>query len=190
MIPNRLGHLIVVVGAMGSGKTEYLLDRVAAVEWNERLPRLWVPARDTRSRVGGQPCLYSRTGRYRHAVTWDLKQPSASECHHIFDEIHLFPPSVVKWIANARQQQMTSVVVAGLERSSEGKPFPTTMALLEVADQVVRMASRCRCGGLTSETLCKVPKTSQILIGGDDLYEPVCRKCWLDANHLRETKRQ
>ena len=57
--------------------------------------------------------------------------------------------------------------------------------LFELADTIEEIKSRCSCGKKASinarfnQDKEIVLSGDQILVGGNDLYKPLCRKCWL-----------
>lgn len=57
---------------------------------------------------------------------------------------------------------------------------------MELADEIEEIKSRCSCGRKTSinarinENGNIIINGDQVLVGGDDKYKPLCRKCWFD----------
>jgi len=71
------------------------------------------------------------------------------------------------------------VIVAGLDATFERKPFNQILELLPVAESVVKLSAVCvKCTGNASFTRRKVSSGQLELIGGQEMYEPVCRECF------------
>jgi thymidine kinase len=71
----------------------------------------------------------------------------------------------------------------GIRTDFKGRLFPGSKALLALADNIIEIKTVCRyCDKKATmvrriDALGNIIKTgSQILIGGNDLYESVCRK--------------
>lgn len=70
--------------------------------------------------------------------------------------------------------------IAGLNLTTEKKPFGKMGDILCCADNVQMMTSICevcKCENATY-SYCKVQKTGDVLVGGDDIYIPVCSSCY------------
>ena len=51
-----------------------------------------------------------------------------------------------------------------------------------VVFSIEKITALCKCG---NEAICSnrtIPNTSQILFGSTDVYEPLCRKCYIENN--------
>ena len=74
------------------------------------------------------------------------------------------------------------VVAVGLDMDSEGEGFGSMPFLLERANVVYKLSSICSvCGEEATRTFRKftASSTSQVLIGGNETYEPRCLEHWL-----------
>lgn len=67
--------------------------------------------------------------------------------------------------------------IAGLNLTSEQKPFGIMPNLIAIADKVEFLKAKCsRCNKDASYTHCVVPKDKEILVGSNE-YIPLCRDC-------------
>lgn len=72
----------------------------------------------------------------------------------------------------------------GLRTDFQTKLFPASKRLFEIADTITEIKSPCSCGRKTivNARFDKEGKIivngSQVMIGGNELYKPICRKCW------------
>lgn len=71
-----------------------------------------------------------------------------------------------------------SVVVAGLDLTSEGFPFGSMGHLLCLADTVMKLTAICPCGKEATRSLHRKGKSGEVEIGGDEMYTPACVSCW------------
>jgi thymidine kinase len=71
--------------------------------------------------------------------------------------------------------------------------FPASKRLFEIADNIEEIKSSCECGKKSiinarfDNNNNVVTEGSQILVGGNDIYQPLCRKCWKEK--IRESKK-
>lgn len=73
-----------------------------------------------------------------------------------------------------------NVVVSGLDKDRNGKPFGQMPLIAAIADQAVKLRARCNdCGNLASYSFLKGKDSDSIIrVGGEDEYEPLCRPCY------------
>ena len=72
-----------------------------------------------------------------------------------------------------------SVMCFGLRTDYNGELFPGSCRLLAIADEIREVRTICKCGMKATMTLRKNQDVqNQILIGGNDIYDSCCRKCW------------
>lgn len=71
------------------------------------------------------------------------------------------------------------VIVSALDATFERKAFGNIVNLLPIAETVTKLRAICLyCSGLASFTRRKIASKEIQIIGADDIYEPVCRKCF------------
>jgi len=108
----------------------------------------------------------------------------AEECDVIgVDEAQFFDQSIVE-ICNKLADNGIRIVVAGLDMDFMGKPFGPMPALLAIAEYVTKIHAICmRCGNLAQYSYRKSSEAQQVLLGGKDIYEPLCRSCYNIAHN-------
>ena len=100
------------------------------------------------------------------------------------DEIQFFPPQAIdiihKWL-----DQGIRVIVAGLDLDFRGEPFGIVPQLLALADEVSKLRAICMVCGNEANFSQRLINGSParyddetILVGGEECYEPRCRKCF------------
>ena len=71
------------------------------------------------------------------------------------------------------------VIVAALDATFQRKPFRVT-ELIPIAEKVTKLTAVCAmCSNDAAFTIRLVESLAVELIGGDEAYKPVCRKCYL-----------
>ena len=81
----------------------------------------------------------------------------------------------IKWIIDNNK----TLIISGLDLDSEMKPFDNIKELLPYATHIFKHKAVCvKCGNDATLTYCKIKKDQKELIGGSEIYEPRCLKCW------------
>lgn len=191
-------HIRFYYGSMSSSKTLRLLS--TAYDFEEKGIQIMVlkPARDTRD---GDGVIRSRAGLQRPCVMVD-------EDINVYDAIKTYANVLraqlqeLKWILVDEAQFLTieqvdqltdvvdylniNVICYGLRTDFQGKLFPASQRLFELADDIEEVKSTCGCCGERKTSInARVDKDGnlinegeQIMVGGNESYQPMCRKCW------------
>ena len=73
------------------------------------------------------------------------------------------------------------VIVVGLQANSLREAFGQVMDIVPLCDKFKLLHAVCkRCGRGATFTHRKVASTDRFVIGGQDMYESACRRCFLD----------
>ena len=73
------------------------------------------------------------------------------------------------------------VIVAALDATFERKPFGAISELMPLAENITKLAAVCtQCGRDAAFTKRTTESKEVELIGGDEMYIPVCRSCFYD----------
>lgn len=182
---------------MGSSKSLRLL--VTAHDLDEKnIPILVIkPSIDTRD---GIDIVKSRVGLERECVSID---PTLNIFNVVNDMIHMMMVRMekpIEWILVDECQFLTKeqvdqlsdvvdylnieVICYGLKTDFMSKLFPASKRLLEIADLHEELKTFCDCGNkaLVNARIRQdgsiITEGNQILVGGDDKYKAMCRKCW------------
>lgn len=96
----------------------------------------------------------------------------------IIDEAQFFDHELPGTVSVLREMGL-SLIVAGLDLDSSGRPFGPIPDLVALADVNEGLFAECsRCGGPANRSYRRPSEaTGQIAIGGADLYEPRCEPC-------------
>lgn len=179
---SRTGWIEVVCGSMFSGKTEELIRRLNRARIAKQRVEIFKPQIDKR---------YSEENVVSHDETTVSSIPVESASQILFyanefdvvgiDEAQFFDSelaSVCEQLANNGLR----VVVAGLDMDFQGKPFGPIPELMARAEYVTKVHAICmQCGNLAQFSHRKVAGEKLVMLGETESYEPLCRKCFLEA---------
>ncbi|KAL3568779.1 hypothetical protein D5086_028669 [Populus alba] len=83
-----------------------------------------------------------------------------------------------------------TVIVAGLDGDYLRRSFGSVLDIIPLADSVTKLSARCEiCGKRAFFTLRKTEETRTELIGGADVYMPVCRQHYVSGQVAVEAAR-
>jgi len=186
MPPRRDSSLTVTVGPMWAGKTEALdaLIRHLAVAGQGVV--LFRPKGD---RPGP---LVTHAGRQvAHPATFydpaDTRRPHLppGTTHVIVDEVQRFSTSVSRWVEFWVSRGIR-VSVFGLDMDSDGEVYSSVAELLAKAETIVKLVAVCRsCHGDATRTARLDNEPARTQVGAEDLYEPLCTRCWFTKRASR-----
>ena len=184
-LPNQ-GWIEVIVGSMYSGKTEELIRRLRRAQIARQRVEIFKPALDDR---------YARDHIVSHS---ELRIPShsirnvreilrfARQAQVIGIDEGQFLGSGLVGVCERLAREGKRVIVAGLDQDYAGRPFEPMPQLLAVAEYITKTLAICVvCGGPANRTYCKVRRAGRVVVGGADLYEARCRRCYLLGRRAR-----
>ena len=184
-------------GSMSSSKTLRLLS--TAYNFEEKGMQIMVlkPSADTRD---GEGVIRSRAGLQRKCIMVDpnldlYKAISAystvleSQFEHLrwvlVDECQFLTEKQVDELSDVVEYLDINVMCYGLRTDFQSELFPASKRLFELADTIEEVKSSCECGNRKAMINARfdpsgniITEGEQILVGGDDIYRPLCRKCW------------
>ena len=109
------------------------------------------------------------------ALTWESFADATAV---VIDEAQFFVDCLIPFVRTAVDLHGKHVVVVGLDSDAERKPFGDVLALMSLADTIEKKTALCRrCGDGTAAIFTKAlsQREGQVVVGGAELYEPVCR---------------
>ena len=185
-----MAKLYFKFGAMGCSKTAQAL--ITKFNYEERNMKVLLlkPAIDDRD---GANTVKSRIGLQEEAVIvreneniFDKYEKNYSDCNVIIvDECQFLTPEQVDQLADIVIEKNIPVLCFGLSTDFTTHLFPGSKRLFEIAESISEIKSVCTCGAKATVNARIdsngriVTEGSQVLIGGNDSYMAMCRKCWL-----------
>jgi len=188
--PHRSGWIEVICGSMFSGKTEELIRRLRRAMIARQTVEIFKPRIDVR---------YDPESIVSHDAT-SIRSTTVENASQILfyagehevvgiDEAQFFDnalPQVCNQLADAGKR----VIVAGLDMDYLGKPFGSMPQLMAIADYVTKLHAICmECGDLANFSWRNSDDSTLIQLGEKDIYEPLCRKHFIERMQKSGRKR-
>lgn len=104
----------------------------------------------------------------------------------LVDEVQFLTEEQINQLSKVVDDFDVNVSCYGLRTDFKSRLFEGSKRLFELADTITEIKSPCSCGrkaiinARISEDGKIVTEGSQVLIGGNDKYIPLCRKCWMN----------
>ncbi len=185
-----MAKLYFKFGAMGCSKTAQAL--ITKFNYEERNMKVLLlkPAIDNRD---GDTVVKSRIGLMQEAIAVAadedlvaLYKTKYSDCKVIIvDECQFLTPEQVDQLADVVIECNIPVLCFGLSTDFTTHLFPGSKRLFEIAESISEIKSVCTCGAKATVNARLddngniVTEGSQVLLGGNDRYVAMCRRCWL-----------
>ncbi len=185
-----MAKLYFKFGAMGCSKTAQAL--ITKFNYEERNMKVLLlkPAIDDRD---GANVVRSRIGLEQEALAvgteedlYELYTRRYSDCNVIIvDECQFLSPAQVDQLSDIVIRKNIPVLCFGLSTDFTTHLFPGSKRLFEVAESISEIKSVCTCGAKATVNARIddrgriVTEGSQVLLGGNDRYVAMCRRCWL-----------
>lgn len=189
------GKLIVHTGSMFSGKTSSLwkdLNRFRIAKYEVLAFKPVIDVRSQTDRIVSHDndelsCMAVST--LEEVVEIAKKQPvdvvGIDEVQFMTDE----PSAVARHINELLEADLT-VVVAGLDLDFQGKPFEIVKELMPIADYLTKHHAVCAsCGVDAWVSHRKTQDDERVVIGAQQEYEPLCRKCYTEKQAGKQARK-
>lgn len=176
---------------MGCSKTAQAL--ITKFNYEERNMKVLLlkPSIDDRD---GANTVKSRIGLSNEAIAvreneniYDTYEKNYADCNVIIvDECQFLSPKQVDQLADIVMYRNIPVLCFGLSTDFTTHLFPGSKRLFEIAQSITEIKSVCTCGAKATvnarldEKGRIVTDGSQVVLGGNDRYVAMCRKCWLN----------
>lgn len=177
------GWIEIITGSMFSGKTEELIRRLRRARFAKQKVEIFKPRIEIRY---SEEEVVSHDDNSIHSTPVDSAANIillASEVEVVgIDEAQFFDDGLVD-VCNQLAYSGVRVIIAGLDMDYRGKPFGPMPKLMSIAEYVTKVHAICvRCGNLAHYTHRLSEDDKLIVLGETDIYEPLCRVCYLKAN--------
>lgn len=187
-------------GAMNSGKTDTLIKTAYNYTENGLRPIVVKPAIDTKGRAQ----IVARAGGTRDVdvladETIDLRRQIMKLNQQIkvdavlVDEAQFLTTAQIDQLYEIAKQENISVIAYGLRADFMTQLFPGSQRLFEIADNIEKLPTMCRCGAQAEFNCRQVDGTfvfsgEQVAIDGEGTvtYTSLCGNC--RAKELQATK--
>lgn len=184
----RKGWIEVICGSMFSGKTEELIRRIKRVRIARQKVEIFKPIIDIR---------YSNNHIISHdensliSIPVETSAEIVPYCRNVevigVDEAQFFDNGLIE-VCNQLASSGIRVIVAGLDMDYRGKPFGPVPGLMAIAEYITKVHAVCiRCGDPANYSFRHKEINELVVLGENDIYEPLCRKCY---DHAMEEKKK
>lgn len=188
MTQEQIPQLIVYCGPMYSGKSTALFNAWTYYKTINKTIQAIKPKIDTRYSAETIVTHSRKTieKEYVKALSIDLPTEEWKNINFgadvfLIDEIQFFSVSIIDFIKRLLNSDKI-IHVAGLDLDSKGEPFGQMPSILSLATNIQKFEGVCnKCGSKHASRTYRKPEVkdnSQVLIGGEELYESRCFKCW------------
>lgn len=189
------GEIHLIVGPMFAGKTTALLRRIQYESSNGRSVAIVKSNKDTRY---GLDSIVTHDGV--KLPCWALpdlssfRQKIGLDAYDELDVIGIdeaqFFEDLYDFCREAADHDGKTVVVAGLDGDYLRRSFGSVLDIIPLADSVTKLTARCEiCRNRAFFTLRKTEEAQTELIGGADVYMPVCRQHYVSGQVVMEAAR-
>ena len=194
-------------GPMNTAKSLLLITTAHNIEENGLQLMVLKPSIDSRD---GSDIIKSRAGIEKECVTIDpdtnlysfikayknvlsaqflpLKWVLIDECQFLTEE-------QVDQLSDVVDFLDINVMCFGLRTDFKSKLFPGSKRLFEIADDIEEIKATCQCGDRKTSINARIDENgniitegSQVMIGGNETYKSLCRKCWKEK--IREQRKE
>ncbi|ONK59788.1 uncharacterized protein A4U43_C08F10700 [Asparagus officinalis] len=189
------GEIHVIIGPMFAGKTTALLRRVQGEVDIGRKVAMIKSDRDTRYAIDS---IVTHDGTRMRCLALNelstFRTKLGVEAYDKLDVIGIdeaqFFEDLYDFCCNAADRDGKTVIVAGLDGDYLRKRFGSVLDIVPLAESVTKLTARCEiCGRPAYFTLRKTEQKETELIGGADVYMPVCRQHYVNGQVVIETAR-
>lgn len=177
----------LIVGPMFAGKSSELLRRVAEFEAQGRRVLVIKSHKDTRYHAH-RVVTHDGVSKSCHSVRTmeELVTRLGAEYQRIevfaIDEAQFFG-DLMEFCLRAADHDGKLVLVAGLDGDFRRQRFGQVLDMLPLADSVTKLTSQCAyCSEAALFSLRTVGGKEQEVVGGADLYQPVCRRHYAERS--------
>ena len=178
--------LDILLGPMFSGKSTRILDIVSRYD-SIGMKVLIIKHASDRRYAYSEDQIVTHDGRHATcAEAWDLHHITlqARIAVHpviIVEEAQFFS-HLVPFVENVVDTLHKKLYLVGLDGDSNRRMFGELLECIPLADRVEKLTAFCaRCANGTPAIFTyrkSGPHDQQVIVGGPDMYEPLCRECY------------
>ena len=178
----KAGSIEVICGSMFSGKTEELIRRMRRAQFANQKIAIFKPRMDVRY---SEEEVVSHDSKHIPSFPIDTPAKILSLVNGVqvvgIDEAQFFDDTLVD-VAQSLANSGVRVICAGLDTDFTGKPFGPMPALMAIAEDVQKVHAICvKCGSPAQNSHRLSRSNDLVVLGEKDIYEPLCRHCYLAA---------
>lgn len=177
---NNQGYLELIIGPMYAGKSTELIRIINRYKCLNK--SVIVINHSFNNRYGTSGLSTHNNEKFEKCVILDKLDNIDKDLLNntdviIIEELQFFDSShetIIDWCDNYKK----TVIAAGLDGDFKRNPFGDVLKLIPHAEKITKLSALCkRCGNGTLAHFSKriVENNDKTLVGGNDIYEAVCR---------------
>lgn len=190
-IQSKSGYLELIIGPMWSGKTSMLLTyyrqfcfcklKVCVINYkaDDRYSETMLSTHDKQM----IPCIM---GLSMEEIMKDYENAKQiNECDVILVNEGQFFNDIVDFTTEMVEEQHKKVYICGLDGDFKREKIGNLLDLIPLSDKVTKLRAlcgKCKDGTPAPFSFRNTNSTEQVLIGADDIYVPLCRRCYQTEN--------
>lgn len=189
---NENGYLDIKIGPMFSGKSTTLLKETRLLD---ELELEYIIINHINDERYGKNVVSTHNKEQKECIslkditnlleTDNMYNEKYNKVKYIFIEEAQFFEDLKEFIIRAVDIDKKIVYVYGLDGSSNRKMFNPIYDIIPLSDNIKKLKAlckKCKDGTPAIFTKRKINTGGEILVGTSDIYESVCRKCFLDID--------
>jgi len=184
---SKTGYLELILGPMWSGKTSMLLTyhrqlcfcklKVCVINFkaDDRYSETMLSTHDKQM----IPCIMGFSMEEIMQVEENAKQ--INECDVILVNEGQFFHDIVEFTTQMVEEKHKKVYICGLDGDFKREKIGKLLDLIPLSDKVTKLRAlcgKCKDGTHAPFSFRNTNSIEQVLIGADDIYVPLCRKCY------------
>jgi len=182
---NKHGSLHLIIGCMYAGKTTKLIETYNnAIENDENVTILTHSSENRYSihEISTHDQQKISCLKYSSILSFiENEQQNIKTSNIILIDEGQFFDDLLSVLLLVEKYNKT-VYVFGLDGDFKRKQFGQILSLIPLCDSVEKITAECKCGKTAIFSNRTIQNDSQILVGSTDVYEPLCRTCYVGNN--------
>ena len=185
--PFHSGYLEIIFGPMWSGKTSLLLtyyrqfcfckSKVCVINFkaDDRYSETMLSTHDKQM----IPCIMGFSMEEIMRIPENAEK--INECDVILVNEGQFFSDIVDFTRRMVEEQHKKIYICGLDGDFRREKIGNLLDLVPMSDKVTKLRAlcgKCKDGTPAPFSFRKSSSTEQVVIGSDDIYIPLCRKCY------------
>ena len=176
------GKLDLIIGPMFSGKSTELIKKIRLFNVLHKKFIVVKPIIDSRYNIDSisthDNITYTSININKLEEIKENYKDDYMNADILIIEEGQFLPDLLEFVIDSVNSDNKHIVVAGLSGDYNRNPIGKMMYLISHADTVeykTALCTECGDGTLAPFTFKKIKDTNQILVGGNEIYTPLCR---------------
>lgn len=182
-----MSKLYYIYSAMNSGKTARLIQNAYNYEERGHEIKVFTSEIDNRyergtvtSRIGlSRPATVISTNSTKEILDFIEELKYDTKIKAVFvDECQFLNREHIDLLSDIVDDYDIPVYCYGIRTDYSTELFSGSSRLFAIADELEEIPSICECGKNTKMNARLINDDSKILVGGNDIYQSMCRKCY------------